>query len=196
MHLTLASVSPRRRQLLEAAGQALAVLPSGIDDGRLVRGDATPAAWVMALAYLKAAATARRDGLVPGTLVVGADTVCVNAGEILGQPPDSVEAARMVRAMSGTTHEVLTGVALVCPVRRRRRVFVDRSLVTVGPLSEEAIGTYVAGGLWRGKAGGYNIAERLEHGWPITFEGGMDSVMGLPVERTLGVARSFLSEHR
>jgi septum formation protein len=188
MHLTLASVSPRRRQLLEAAGVGLEVRPSGVDDGRLRMGGCSPAEWVCSLAYLKAAATARQAGLRPGTLVVGADTVCVNAGAILGQPCDEAAAAMMLRAMAGGTHEVLTGVAIVCPRSGLRTLLPDRSVVTVGALSEAQIAAYVGSGLWRGKAGGYNIAERLDAGWPIGFEGTMDSVMGLPVARTLEAA--------
>lgn len=183
MHLTLASVSPRRRQLLEGAGIPHDVRHSGIDDGALPMGRCTPAEWVMALAYLKAAATVRQSGLRPGTVVVGADTVCVNAGEILGQPRDRSDAERMIRAMAGATHEVLTGVALLCPRTGQRVVFPDRSLVTVGPLTDAQIADYLATERWRGKAGAYNIAERLEAGWPITFEGTMDSIMGLPVQR-------------
>lgn len=187
MHLTLASVSPRRRQLLEQAGVPHAVRPSGIDDARLIPGVCTPRGWVMALAYLKAAATARQPGLHPGTIVLGADTVCVHDGRILGQPADRADAERMVRAFARRTHEVLTGVALVCPRTRRRTVFVDRSQVMVGDLSDARIAEYLATDDWRGKAGAYNIAERLDAGWPITFEGTMDSVMGLPVRRTLSV---------
>ena len=190
MHLILASVSPRRRQLLEAAGVAHEVRPSGIDDGRLHPGRCSPAEWVMALAYLKAAATARRPGLADGAVVLGADTICVNAGAVLGQPRDRGDAERMIRAMAGTTHEVLTGVALIGTATGRRVVFPDRSVVTVGALSDERIAAYLDTGLWRGKAGGYNIAERLGAGWPIAFEGTMDSIMGLPVERTLASARS------
>lgn len=188
MHLTLASVSPRRRQLLEAAGVAHDVRPSGIDDGRLRMGRCTPAEWVMALAHLKAAATARRPDLHPATLVVGADTICVNAGAILGQPADERDAERMIRVMADATHEVLTGVALVCPRSGCRVIFPDRSVVTVGPLTGTQIADYLATGLWRGKAGAYNIAERLEGGWPISFEGTMDSIMGLPVARTIDTA--------
>lgn len=193
MHLTLASVSPRRRQLLGAAGVPLDVRPSGIDDGRLIPGRCAPAEWVTALAFLKAAATARQSDLCGTTLVVGADTVCVHEDQILGQPKDITDAERMVRAMAGATHEVLTGVAIVCPRTRRRVAFPDRSVVTVGALSEAQIAEYLATGLWRGKAGAYNIAERLEAGWPITFQGTIDSIMGLPVQRTLAAASTHIN---
>lgn len=191
MHLTLASVSPRRRQLLGAAGVLLDVRPSGIDDGKLNPGRCTPSEWVTALAYLKAAATARQPGLHGSTLVVGADTVCVHEDRVLGQPRDVADAERMVRAMAGATHEVLTGVAIVCPRTRRRVAFPDRSVVTVGALTEAQISEYLATGLWRGKAGAYNIAERLEAGWPIEFSGSADSIMGLPVEPTLRACREL-----
>lgn len=144
----------------------------------------------MALAYLKAAATARRPGLPDGAVVLGADTVCVNDRVVLGQPRDRDDAEWMIRAMAGTAHEVLTGVALIGTRTGQRRVFADRSVVTVGALSDGRIAEYLDTGLWRGKAGAYNIAERLEAGWPIEFRGTMDSVMGLPVDRTLGVLRS------
>lgn len=192
MHLTLASISPRRRELLGRAGVALDVRPSGIDDGGLRPGRCTPAEWVTALAYLKAAATARQAGLRPGTLVVGADTVCVQEGRILGQPLDAADAGRMIRAMAGADHEVLTGVAVVCPATGRRVMFSDRSVVTMGAIGEDRIGGYLAGDGWRGKAGAYNIAERLDAGWPITFVGSMDSIMGLPVARTLSAARALV----
>ncbi|RMH28491.1 MAG: Maf-like protein [Planctomycetota bacterium] len=191
MHLTLASTSPRRRQLLEEASIPHDVRPSGIDDGRLTPGRCTPAEWVTALAYLKAAATARQSDLADGTLVLGADTVCVHDGRILGQPRDEDDAERMLRTMADTTHEVFTGVALICPRTRRRRMFPDRSVVTVGALTDTQIADYLATGLWRGKAGAYNIAERLDAGWPITFEGTMDSIMGLPIERARQSAATF-----
>jgi septum formation protein len=196
MHLTLASQSPRRRQLLEEAGIAHAVRPSGIDDGLLTPGNhCTPAEWVMALALLKASATARQPDLHPGTIVLGADTVCVNNHQILGQPADEQDACRMIRAMASTTHDVLTGVALICTTTNKRTVFVDRSIVTVGELTDQQIADYTNTAQWQGKAGAYNIAERLKAGWPIKFNGTMDSIMGLPVHRTIE-ASSMLTATR
>lgn len=94
--------------------------------------------------------------------------------------------------MAGADHEVLTGVAVVCPATGRRVMFSDRSVVTMGAIGEDRIGGYLAGDGWRGKAGAYNIAERLDAGWPITFVGSMDSIMGLPVARTLSAARALV----
>jgi predicted house-cleaning NTP pyrophosphatase (Maf/HAM1 superfamily) len=70
-------------------------------------------------------------------------------------------------------------------------MFTDRSMVTVGDLTEAQIADYLSTGLWRGKAGAYNIAERLDAAWPIAFEGTMDSIMGLPVQRLLNGAVLF-----
>lgn len=193
MHLTLASTSPRRRQLLAEALVPHDVRPSGIDDGRLSPGRCTPAEWVTALAYLKAAATAHRPDLAEGTLVLGADTVCVHEGRVLGQPRDVADAERMVRMMADATHEVFTGVALICPRSQMRLMFPDRSVVTVGALTDAQIADYLVSGLWRGKAGAYNISERLDAGWPIAFEGTMDSIMGLPVGRVRWAGSTMLA---
>ena len=70
-------------------------------------------------------------------------------------------------------------------------MFPDRSVVTVGAMTDTQIADYLATDLWRGKAGAYNIAERLDAGWPIAFEGTMDSIMGLPIERTLTTSRGL-----
>ena len=95
----LASRSPRRQKMLTEAGLAPIVRPAGFDDGELTRGCVSEAQWVMALAYCKARwvhGTLRREGVETGT-VLGADTVCVNNGEIYGQPVDGDR-----RSSSGT----------------------------------------------------------------------------------------------
>lgn len=184
--VVLASRSPRRRELLERHGYEFAVQSSGFDDGQLTRGAVDPEEWVMALAYLKAQAVAgAEDPRCPRGVVIGADTVCVKNGELIGQPIDAADAERIVRLLAGGTHEVLTGVALICPKRAKRTIFCDRSVVTVGELSEEQVRSYIGSGEWRGKAGAYNLHERLEAGWPIEFTGDATSIMGLPM-RALG----------
>ena len=184
--VVLASRSARRRELLERHGYEAAVRASDFDDGQLTRGAVDPEEWVMALAYLKAQAVAQReDRDCPRGVVIGADTVCVKDGEVIGQPIDAPDAERIVRLLSGGVHEVLTGVALICPERAKRTTFCDRSVVRVGELTDEQIATYIASGEWRGKAGAYNLYERIEAGWAIEFEGDPTSIMGLPM-RALG----------
>lgn len=181
--LLLASRSPRRRAMLDAAGIAHAVRPAGIDDGTLVPGRVDPGAWTAALAYLKARWVCEHAPPESG-LVLGADTVCVGAdGAILGQPASADEAGAMLRSFRNVAHRVISGAALVRPRDRARRLLVDVAVVRWGDVPDRAIDDYVASEDWQGKAGGYNLAERVAAGWPIACAGDPDTVMGLPMRR-------------
>ncbi|MBL4698021.1 MAG: septum formation protein Maf, partial [Phycisphaerales bacterium] len=188
-HIVLASASPRRRAMLEAVGVEHRVAPAQVDDGELVPSEHVNAwEWVAALAFLKASSSARtiQDEAIDAQIVViGADTVCVHNGEIIGQPEDREHAKQIIEMMSDATHEVLTGVALLDANGDRRDLFVDQSVVTVGVISDEQIEEYLDSEQWRGKAGAYNITERLAAGWPIEFTGDETSIVGLPMTRTL-----------
>jgi len=175
----LASRSPRRRELLHLHGIAHRAEHPGFDDAILEPGRCTPRQWVTALAYLKASAGVAKAG--HGPIVVGADTLCVKDGVMLGTPHTQEEAGSILRSLSGGSHDVLTGVALIDTTTGRRHVFVDQARVTIGVLNEAQIARYVASDQWQGKAGGYNLRERLDAGWPITFEGDEGTIMGLPV---------------
>lgn len=197
--VVLASSSPRRRSMFEQAGVRHEVLPASIDDGELIPGAVDPQHWVAALAYLKAASSAKafvgtpRDEPRLNTVIIGADTVCVHDGRIIGQPRDRQDAHAMIVAMSDAEHEVLTGIAIVDPLTGRRELFIDRSVVRVGTIPESEIVAYLDSGQWAGKAGAYNITERLAAGWPIAFLGDETSIVGLPMTRTLDrVARFFV----
>ncbi len=193
--VVLASSSPRRREMLANAGVTHRVHPAAIDDGELVPGHATNAdQWVVALAYLKAISSSRTidDADIEGQMVIiGADTVCVQDGMIIGQPDDRDHAREIINHMSGSTHEVLTGVAILDPRTGKRDLFVDRSIVTVGNIPKDEIESYLDTELWRGKAGAYNITERLAAGWPITFTGDETSIVGLPLSRVIDRVGSF-----
>jgi septum formation protein len=192
--LVLASQSPRRRQLLNESGLAHEAVHPGVDDGILATGDVPAGQWVAALAYFKAAAgadavdaeaRAAREG---GLLVLGADTVCVHGSELLGQPRDAEDAAQMLRKMEDASHDVVTGVALLWVSTagdRRRELLVDRARVRVGPLGPARIDEYVATGEWSGKAGAYNLSERMAAGWPIEYDGDPTTIMGLPMRALL-----------
>ena len=196
--VVLASASPRRRAMFEEAGVEHRVEPAQVDDGELVPGDSTcPQEWVAALAYLKAISSARKvDGSVSDEpmVVLGADTVCVKDGEIIGQPRDRAHAKEIIERMSAATHDVLTGVAILDPASGRRDLFVDRSIVTVGEICDAEIEAYLDTEMWRGKAGAYNITERLAAGWPITFTGDETSIVGLPMTRTLERVAHFFAD--
>lgn len=198
--VVLASSSPRRRSMFAQIGVAHAVLPASVDDGELIPGEVDPGQWVAALAYLKAASSAKLFAQQPAmvehklnTVVIGADTVCVQDGKIIGQPTDREHARAMIISMSDAEHEVLTGIAIIDPLSGRRELFIDRSMVRVGKIPEHEIAAYLDSNQWVGKAGGYNITERLAAGWPISFEGDESSIVGMPITRTLErVARFFV----
>lgn len=188
--LHLASRSPRRRRLLSEHGIPHGSIVPDVDDSQLAPGRIGPEGWVAALAYFKAAAArpllaAQREGAGKGGgrqgIILGADTVVLKDGRIIGQPRDAEEALDIIRLLENGQHEVLTGVALVDPVTGRRELFVDRARVRVGAIGGERIGEYIASGGWRGKAGGYNLAERIQEGWPIEYEGDPTTIMGLPM---------------
>jgi len=178
--LVLASQSPRRRQLLTEAGFAFTVSARSVDDGGLLSGLVNPEHWVMALAYLKAVGGCEAG--LENTVVLGADTVCIGPeGQLIGQPRNAAHAEAILRSFVGVPHSVVTGVALVDPATNDREMFSDGASVTWGHVSDAQIAEYVASGQWRGKAGAYNLRERLQAGWPIEFTGDPTSIMGLPM---------------
>lgn len=208
----LASRSPRRRTLLNEFGIAHDAEHPGFEDALLAPGSATPRQWVSSLAYLKAwtkamsmgaheAGVPRRSGAPSaGCVVVGADTTCVLGDSMAGTPTNKAEAREMLRSLAAGQHEVVTGVALVLvngPTQTVRHIFVDSATVRVGELSDATIDEYVDSGGWQGKAGGYNLAERLEAGWPLEYVGDPTTIMGLPMRELvprlarMGVAPTF-----
>ena len=183
VQLILASTSPRRRQLLSEYGFEHAAMKPPIDDGELQRGRVGAVGWVASLAWLKARSVwDRLDGAqARSSAVLAADTVVHRDGEILGQPRDEDDARRIVSTLTDGTHHVLTGV---CVHAHGERIwFVDRSEVTVGEVTAEQIERYLQTGGWAGKAGAYNLHERIADGWPIEYRGDDTSIMGLPMQR-------------
>ncbi|MGE3109450.1 MAG: nucleoside triphosphate pyrophosphatase [Phycisphaerales bacterium] len=181
----LASQSPRRRQLLLEYGIEFETVSAKVDDGLLVRGGVSPSEWVAALGYFKAAAAMRDLGewpYAPGeVIIVGADTIVLKGNQIIGQPRSAVDAERILRLLENGSHSVLTGVAMIDAGSGQRDMFVDRATVQVGEIGHDAIRAYVDSGAWRGKAGAYNLRERLDASWPITYSGDPTTIMGLPM---------------
>ncbi len=170
---TLASASPRRLELLTRAGYAFDVVPADIDEERWP--DEAPRDYVQRLATSKAEAVATRT---PDRLVLGADTVVVVDGDVLGKPGDDAEASDMLRRLSGRVHEVLTGVALV--TRDSSRVEVESTLVTLVGLDAPTIDWYVATGEALDKAGAYGV-QGIASRFVERIEGSYTNVVGLPV---------------
>jgi septum formation protein len=149
--LILASSSPRRKEILDAAGWPYEAIVAGVDES--LRPNEAPAAYVQRLARSKAEAVA--NGLQSG-LVLGADTTVVIENQILGQPRDDSDAKRMLRLLNGKWHEVLTGVAVV-RVSGESRVAYETTRVRFAEMTEREIDWYVSTGETRGKAGAYGI---------------------------------------
>lgn len=170
--LILASASPRRAELLAAAGFAFTVRVADIDE--TILPDETPRAYVLRLARAKAQTVAQA-----GELVLGADTTVVIGNEIAGKPVDADDARRMLRLLSGAWHEVLTGVSLLKDEQALSDVAVTR--VKFAPLSAAEIAWYLSTGEPFDKAGAYGI-----QGYAARFvesvEGNYANVVGLPVQ--------------
>ena len=173
MNIVLASASPRRRELLAKAGLDFTVRVS--DAQEYIVPGTPPHEAVMQLAQQKAVAVAQNS---PDDLVIGADTVVVYDGEILGKPKDTADAARMLRMLSGSTHTVYTGVCLAHA--GKAETFFEQTQVTFYPLTDAQIESYIATGEPMDKAGAYGIQGRgctLVRG----ICGDYFNVVGLPV---------------
>jgi septum formation protein len=180
MKLILASSSPRRAEILANAGLPFSVLSSAVDESP--DPGETPAALVQRLANAKAdLVTARAVG---PAIVVGADTVVVLDDKILGKPRSTEEARHMLQQLSGRTHSVLTGVALVRLPDGERREFTESTLVHFRPISEEELSSYLATEEPYDKAGAYAIQGQAGRYIP-RIEGCYFNVVGLPLSRVL-----------
>jgi len=169
----LASASPRRQELLIAAGYRFTVDTADVDE--------TPQAGEAAGAYVARLAEAKARAVLarrPDALVLGADTTVVVDGHILAKPEDPADAARMVRQLQGRAHEVLTGVALVSATWAR--VAVAATTVWFAPMTTAEIDAYVASGEPMDKAGAYGIQGRAAR-YVTRIEGSYSNVVGLPV---------------
>jgi septum formation protein len=178
----LASASPRRRVLLARICREFDVVPAGIDE---VLPVGPPAAAVEALALAKARAVARA---APAAVVLGADTVVVVDGEVLGKPADAASAGAMLRRLRGRSHEVVTGVAAVAGLREEAVSVV--TVVLMRGYTDADIERYIATGEPRDKAGAYAVqaeGARLV----ASIDGCYTNVVGLPVRTTRRLLASF-----
>lgn len=184
MKVVLASGSPRRRELLATLVPEFEVLVIEVDEEALTLPDPFETAERLAEAKAKAVAPLR-----PEAIVIGGDTVVALNGEQFAKPKDVEDARRMLRALSGQTHVVATGISLVTP--KAVQTFHDKTYVTFRELTDEEIADYVATGEPMDKAGGYAIQGGAA-GFVVGREGSESNVIGLPLE-ALAVALAAMT---
>lgn len=174
MRLILASASPRRIALLRGAGYEFDIVPAEVDES--ARPGEAAADYVRRVSLLKARAVAASAG---EAVVLAADTTVVAGGEMLGKPADGRDARRMLERLSGRTHDVLTGVAVVCGTDAA--LAVASTAVTFRELSASEADWYVATGEPADKAGAYAV-QGLGSRFVARVKGSYSNVVGLPLE--------------
>jgi septum formation protein len=191
--LILASSSPRREQVLRDAGFEFEIRAPRVDETR--RAGESPRDYVLRLAEAKAQAARGAFALETRALVIGADTVVVIEGEMLGKPAKPEEARAMLRRLSGRTHEVLTGIAVIPFLGGAALKVVETTRVTFATMSEEEIADYVASSEPFDKAGAYAVQGRGGR-FIERIEGCYFNVVGLPLARLYSLLREAgWSEH-
>jgi nucleoside triphosphate pyrophosphatase len=181
--IILASSSPRRAQLLETIGVKFELAPSRVEE-RLLSGEAPPD-YITRLARAKVIAVARKR---ESGLVIGADTIVVLDGRVLGKPESAEDAERMLRELSGRWHAVMTGVALYDVASRREVADYDKTLVRFAQLTDKEIEWYVKSGEPMDKAGAYGI-QGLGSLFIEEIAGNYFNVVGLPIPLVYRLAR-------
>ncbi len=171
--LVLASASPRRQELLRNAGITFEIQPAHIPEDSRPNEQAKDCAERLAREKALAVATQR-----PQDIVLGADTVVVIDGQILGKPTDPADAARMLRLLSGRDHQVITGVCIVAS--GQSSAASETTKVTMSEIPRKEIADYVATGEPMDKAGAYAI-QGIASRWIPRIEGDYSNIVGLPV---------------
>ncbi|HUJ29756.1 MAG TPA: Maf family protein [Candidatus Acidoferrum sp.] len=187
--LILASNSPRRAEILRHAGFDFDVHAPHVNEARRPRE--SPRNYVRRLAMTKAhvaAEHAKRRG--HAAIVIGADTVVLAQGRILGKPADVKEARRMLRLLSGKTHQVLTGVSMVSVPDGREHHHVETTGVRFLKISKADVDDYIATGEPFDKAGAYGI-QGIGGRFVASIDGCYFNVMGLPLSRVWSMLESF-----
>lgn len=175
-HLILASSSERRQQLMEKAGYDFDVIHPTLGEDQLHTPDAR--ALAESLAHAKARQVADQ---LDRHVVIGADTVVSFDGKVIGKPADETEAREILRQLSGTTHQVVTGLCLVNARRGERLMGAEITRVTMKRMSDDDLEAYVASGEGLGKAGAYAIQENGDR-FVEKIDGSFTNVVGLPMK--------------
>jgi len=191
--LILASSSPRRRELMTEAGYTFEVIPSEVDEAQGLCSQCGPAHLVVGLAVQKAADVARRLGGDPSrknALIIACDTVVECGGQILGKPRDEEHAREILSTLSGQVHRVYSGLCVWPVSAGAPHVETAISTLRMDELSGAQLDTYLASGLWEGKAGAFGYQDQL--GWIHLIGGSESNVVGLPMD----LLAEMLKRHR
>lgn len=187
--LILASASPRRRELLAQAGYSFQVLTSPIEEPTRCPKDILPEMWPVCLAYAKAQAVQRHYPTQNAT-IIGADTIVLLDGQILGKPRNRSHAKEMLSSLSGKRHAVITGLALISD--QDEKIFKAVSICRMKKLSPQSLNAYLDSGLWKGKAGAYGIQDHDP--FVSLISGEWSNVVGLPIALVKRELRSCLKK--
>jgi septum formation protein len=175
--MILASASPRRAELLRAAGFEFEVRVSPVQELSRKPAGIAVELWPMCLAYMKASAVAER-WQSDGAVVLGADTIVVVDGKLLNKPSGRSHAKRMLQTLSGKVHRVITGICLLAGGEKRLASAQATCRIRFTPGKLEA---YLDSGLWKGKAGAYGIQDDHDP-FATLIEGDVTTVIGLPMK--------------
>ena len=196
MELILASSSPRRFELLTQAGYIFRVIePDEVESEGLkikIRPGESAISQARRLALAKAESVAQRETFTSSTLVLGADTVVALDDKVIGKARDRDHAREILSTLSGTTHQVVTGLAVLEQPSGRRSMEHEVTRVSMIKLEPGQIEEYLENGPWQGKAGAYAIQEDDE--FIERIEGSFSNVVGLPLELLERMLQDFLGE--
>ncbi len=190
--LILASNSPRRRELLTAAGYLFEVVALDPNCESGPRPSESAEQLVARLATEKASHVAELLQNANSPLILAADTVAECGGQILGKPNDRDHARQILKQLRGKIHRVLTGICLWQLPNGLRRTAIDVTTLEMTSLSNEEIESYLESGLWRGKAGAFGYQDGID--WVRIVNGSPSNVVGLPMELLSVMLKEFTNE--
>ena len=179
MKIILASKSPRRKQLMNILNIPYSIIPSTIDESTISSNGKSSSYYCQLLASMKSAELSSQH---PDAIIIGGDTIVVIDERILEKPKNTIEAITMLKALSGKTHQVYTGISIQCKSKNIECTFSEKTSVTFHDLPEKDIIYYVNSYLPFDKAGGYGIQD-----WSALFvtkiDGCFYNVVGFPISR-------------
>ena len=189
--LILASQSPRRQNLLRELGFQFEIMPADINEDDFTDG-IDPVDHVKDLSLKKAEFISEK--IKEPSIVLGSDTIVVLNNIILNKPTDKKDAIRMLNLLSGNTHIVYSGIALVDTNSKKNKVAVQKTFVTFRGLTGDEIEAYVETGSPLDKAGAYGIQDDFGAVFVSHIEGCYYNIVGLPLELLYSTLKEFLSE--